>query len=353
MRRLLLAVVLLLAPCGTVAAQTPARPAPARAPEPPLRRWFEFQQFVLSTRYRFISNSADVTTSNHQQYREQIRFRFNVDARKRYTLNAGVFTGTQYIASWNNLGPGTGDFDGKSHYMRQLYFAATPVSGLEGQIGSLFVSRGEHTEFTSYDDDGWVTGGRLSVRRPKSFYLDELSLTRGAVASTTTPNLWKRWDDLEDLNYTQVLAAKRFSQVVATSMEYTKHRTTDTLRAAVALRFKAGSPLSALRWEQYARLSEPDGAGFVVTAERPVTKWVRLQGGYATVDERYGGLNADRIQRGRRVFAIANVPIHGPLSASFFTTHAFDADYTISNKTRFDAVLAWDVLNTLRATGKF
>ena len=90
--------VLLLAPCGTVAAQTPAQPAPARAPEPPLRRWFEFQQFVLSTRYRFISNSADVTTSNHMQYREQIRFRVNLDAKKRYMLNAGVFSGSQYLS---------------------------------------------------------------------------------------------------------------------------------------------------------------------------------------------------------------------------------------------------------------
>lgn len=350
MRRVLFSAVLLLASCGTVAAQTPAA---ARAPEPPLRRWFEFQQFVLSTRYRFIRNSADVTTSNQMQYREQIRFRFNVDAKKRYTLNAGLFTGSQYIASWNNLGPGTGDFDGKSHYMRQIYFAAAPVAGIEGQVGSLFVNRGEHTEFTTYDDDGWVTGGRVSVRRPKALYFDELSVTRGAIASTATPNLWKRWDDLEDLNYTQVLAAKRFSQMVAASMDYTRHGRTDTLRGAVALRFKAGSALSALRYEQYVRVSDPDGAGFAVTAERPVTKWVRLQAGYATVDERYGGLNADRIQRGRRVFAIANVPIHGPLSASFFATRAFDADYTLTNKTRFDAVLAWDVLNTLRSTGKF
>ena len=101
------------------------------------------------------------------------------------------------------------------------------------------------------------------------------------------------------------------------------------------------------------RFSAPAAADVVVTAERPVTKWVRLQGGYATIDERHGGRNADRILRGRRMFAIANVPIHGPISASIFATHALDAGYTISNKTRFDAVLAWDVLNSLRAPGKF
>ena len=41
------------------------------------------------------------------------------------------------------------------------------------------------------------------------------------------------------------------------------------------------------------------------------------------------------------------------LGIAFFATRAFDADYTLTNKTRFDAVLAWDVLNTLRSTGKF
>ncbi|MGC4082458.1 MAG: hypothetical protein QM736_10215 [Vicinamibacterales bacterium] len=350
MRRVVLTVTVLLVSAGSVAAQS----QPARTPEPPLRRWFEFQQLVISTRYRFIRNSADVTTSNHMQYRDQVRFRVNLDAKKRYTVNAGIFTGSQYIASWDNLGPGTGEFDGKTIYMRQLFVSATPVAGVEGQFGSLYPNRGEHTEFTTYDDDGWVTGGRVSVRRPASLYVDEVSLTHGTIASTPIPNLWKRWDDLDHTNYTQLLAAKRFSQMVAASADFTRHAEQNTLRGAVMLRFKPSAPISALRYEQYIRTTDPnEAAGFSVTAERPFTKWVRAQGGYATIDEHYGGLNADRIQRGRRIFAIANVPIHGPLSASFFVTHAFDAAYSISNKTRFDAVLAWDVAATLRQTGKF
>ena len=65
-----------------------------------------------------------------------------------------------------------------------------------------------------------------------------------------------------------------------------------------------------MRYEQvYIRTSEPDTRpGSRWLAERPITKWVRLQGGYITIDEHYGGLNADRIQRRRRFFAIANVP---------------------------------------------
>src|SRR5215213_6302419 len=111
MFRSLFAVCLSLGWVCAAAAQTPGGAPTARTPEPALRRWFEFQQFVLSTRYRFIRTSADITTSNHMQYREQIRARVNLDAKKRYTVNAGFYSGAQFIGSWNNLGPGTGEFD--------------------------------------------------------------------------------------------------------------------------------------------------------------------------------------------------------------------------------------------------
>jgi hypothetical protein len=351
MRRIVLSVSLCLAAVMPAAAQSPA---PTAAKEPPLRRYVEFQQFVLSTRYRFIRNNADVTTSNHQQYREQIRVRFNIDRKKRLGIVAGAYSGSQFIASWNNLGPGTGTFDGHNHYMRQLYATVTPVAGVEGQVGGIYVNRGETTEYTSYDDDGYLVGGRVSVRRPKSLYFDEVTLTRAALTQTSTPNLWKRWTDFTSPNYTQLLVAKRLSAMTSASADYTRAAGLDTLRGGVALRFKAKAPLSALRYEQYARTSGANhAAGFAVTAERPITKYVRLQGGYTTIDEHYGNLNADRIQRGRRFFAVANVPIKGPLSASIFATRALHSPYTVSNKVRFDAVLAYDVAAALRSTGKF
>ena len=167
MRRIVLSLSMLLAAVVPVAAQAPA---PTAAKEPPFRRYLEFQQFVISTRYRFIRNSADVTTSNHEQYREQIRVRFNVDKKKRIGIVTGVYSGSQFIASWNNLGPGTGTFDGHNHYMRQLYASVTPAPGVEGQVGGIYVNRGETTEYTSYDDDGYIVGGRFSLKRPKQAY---------------------------------------------------------------------------------------------------------------------------------------------------------------------------------------
>ena len=351
MRRTIAAIVLALSAARTGAAQTTS-PA-ARTPEPPLRRWFEFQQFVLSTRYRFIENSADVVTFNHMQYREQIRARFNFDRKKQYTLTTGIYSGNNFIGSWNNLGPGTGTFDGHDHNMRQLYFSATPVAGIEGQFGGIYVNRGETTEFTSYDDDGYLVGGRLSIRRPRQLHLDELSVTEGTVGSINTPNLWTRRHDIQHSNYTQVLGAKRLSQLASVSADYTRAAGVHTLRGGVALRFKPKSPISALRYEQYARVSGSKAAGFAVMADRNLPRAIRIQGGYATVDEKYGGLNADRVQRGRRFLATATIPLVGPLSASLFATHALHSPYTLTNKTRFDAVLAWDVMASLRKTRKF
>lgn len=335
--------------------------AQTRAPEPPLRRWLDVQSLTLNARYRFIKSNAGVVSSNDLQYKESLRARFNADARKRYTANIGVVSGSSFIGSWDNTGLGIKAGDYHSHYVRQLYISAAPVAGLEMQAGGLYIVRGESTEFTTYDDDGYVVGERVSVRRPKGLYLDELSVTRGALGGPdkngvygvdSAPNLFDRWDGFNRQQYTHVLATKRFSPTVAGSFDYTRSSGADTLHAAVALRFKATAPISALRYEQYRRTNKFPAAGFAITAERPITKWVRLQAGYITIDERFGNLNSDRIQRGRRFFAVAAVPIHGPLSATVVANRALGAPYALSNRIRFDVVLQYDLLATLRGTGK-
>jgi hypothetical protein len=90
-----------------------------------------------------------------------------------------------------------------------------------------------------------------------------------------------------------------------------------------------------------------------VTLERPLTKWLRASGGYASVDLAYGGLNADRFDRGRRVFATTTLTFTPWLNVSLFATRAFASDVVLSNRTRFDAVLTYNLLDTLRRTGVF
>jgi hypothetical protein len=184
-------------------------------------------------------------------------------------------------------------------------------------------------------------------------YLDELTVTRGGIGPLGTPNLTSRWDGLTRPNYTQVLGVKQFTPVLSGSLEYDRQIGADILRAAVTVRLGAKAPVSTIRYEQYRRLTPNPAAGFAVWVERPIRKYARLQGGYVTVDQFYGGWNADRMQQGRRFFANATIPIYGPVSGSLYVTQALDAPYAVSIHRRFDAVISYDVLNTLRRTGIF
>jgi hypothetical protein len=346
-RRTPLAILLLF-----LAAPAFGQEASSSADEPPLRRWLEIQNLTLYARYRIIESSADVVTSNQMQYKDTLRLRFNIDRARRFSINLGAFSGSSFISTWNNTGVGTGAGDVHDQYVKQLFASAEPIHGLEVQLGGLYVARGESTEFTTYDEDGYVVGTRLSVRRPGEVWLDEVTVTRGMIGPFTTPSLWSRREGLEHPNYTQVLAMKRFSTALAGSLDYSTQSGADTLRAAVTLRMAPTAPISSLRFEHYRRVRAHPAGGFAVTAERALPH-ARLQAWYATIDEFYGGWNADRIQRGRRVFSVLAVPLSKEITAQFFATQAFSSTYSISNRTRFDAMLIYDVVHTLRRTGVF
>ena len=346
----LVGVVLLL----TVAAASPVwAQTPEPVSEPALRRWFEIQTLTLYSRYRLIENRADVTTANQLQYKDAFKARFNIDPDKRYTVNLGYFSGGSFISTWNNWGVGTGDFNGKDNYLKQLYLSAAPLNGLEVQYGGIYVVRGESDDITSYDDDGYIVGERVSVRRPKELYLDEIAVTRGEMGPFNYPALGRRWDGLQHPDYTQVMGSKRFNQAIAGSLDYSTQSGADTVRGAITLRWKKIKPIDTLRYEQYRRLTDHAAAGFSVWADGTLARSVRLQGGYATIDQFYGGWNADRIQTGRRFFAVATVPLVGPVAAQLFATQALQSDYAITLKRRFDVVISYDALASLRRTGLF
>src|SRR5262249_7241944 len=178
------------------------------------------------------------------------------------------------------------------------------------------------------------------------------------------PNLFDRGDQFTHPDYTQVLGLKHFTPVVSGSLEYNRQLGSDLVRGAVTLRLPAAAPVRAVRYAQYHRVATDqlpveDGAtkesgwGFGLWAERPVTKYARVQGGYVSIDRFYGGWNADRMLTGRRFYATAVGPIWGPLSYYLFASAALDETYAVANHRRFEAHVQWDVLNSLRKTGGF
>lgn len=327
-----------------------APPALAQDPppdDPPLRRWFEIDFARLGMRYRVIENSSDVVTSNHLQHREQFRARFKFDARGRYAVHAGLFTGSAFTGSWNATGIGTGSASATLR-LKQLFAAATPVDGVQAQVGGLYVIRGEQTEVTSYDQDAFIMGERIQVTRPDDLWLDEIAFTVARLDDLNRPSVTHRWDGMGDPNYGQLLVRKAFGPVRA-STDLTVVEGARTLRAAVSI------PLEpvGLQLEGYRRFRDTPAGGFAVSIERAIGRTLTVGGGYATIDPDYGHVNGDRFDIGRRVFTSAALDVTPWLALDLFVTRAIANDFPVAIGTRFDAVLTFDLLPSLRRTGVF
>ncbi len=106
-----------------------------------LCRWIEIDTAAITARYRFIENSSGLTTNNQVQDNVALKGRFKFDAKGKYSINAGVFTGNGFTSGWNNTGIGTGHLF-TNLYLKQLYLSAKPLNNVELQYGVLYINRG-------------------------------------------------------------------------------------------------------------------------------------------------------------------------------------------------------------------
>jgi hypothetical protein len=307
-------------------------------------RWVDVQAFTVGARYRVIEDSNDVRTNNQLQENNSFKARVKADRGGRVSLNFGAFTGSAISSSWNNTGIGSGEGTAKVS-LKQLYVAAVPVKGVEVQVGSLYFVRGESTEVTSYDNDAYVAGERVTVKKPQQLFLDEISITHGYLGDTSSPSVFDRSDRLMDSNYRQVLVGKKIGPRVAVSADWTDAINGTTWRGGANV--KVPAVIDAVRFEYYSRPSA-DARGGSVAAERKLPRGIVASVGYANIDRDYGGLNSDRFNRGARFFTSTNIPVVGPLSASVFYTHAVDNDYAVPVGQRFDVVFTYNVLAALQ-----
>jgi hypothetical protein len=387
-RRAPVALVLVAAPFVAGAQGIPvdfSAPNPIRASptvgDSGLARWIDVQTGTISLRYRRITNSADSVTFNQVQHSEMLRFRFSFDRAAKYTITAGMSSGEAFTSQWQNTGLGTGDAAAVLHF-RQLFLTAAPTNGIDFQLGGLGIARGENTEITSYDNDGYLVGGRVELR-PRRLPIDLIAATAGHFGGTDLPNVFRRLDRIDDHNYTQFQIAKQFSRGVGTSVGYTtidepdrtailtpvtavvlggapgdtvviagKH--SGTVRAAVSMRSTRLRFVDLIRFEAYRRVISEPKTGFAIYTERSVGPRVVVGGGFVQIDGRYNGLsndrflNADRFGPGRRVYANANVSLAPALSAQLFGQHSLsEGSNFLPNRSRFDVVLTWNARQTL------
>ena len=328
-----------------------AKPAtPKKVPAASVKRWVDWQTGSLDARYRFVDTSAGKITSDSIQHKQAFKAGFKFDKAGRYSVQTLTGTGSSFTGSWDNLGPRMGDKTWTIS-LRQLYLQAQPVKGIEGTWGGMAIARGEHTEISSFDNDNFIMAGRVSVKRPKNVYFDEVSVTAGYLGDLPTPNVIKRFDRWDEHNYTQVLAAKKLGKNVSISADWTDLNQVATWRQAVRVATKEWMPIDAIRFENYQRTEGTTGYGFSVSAERAVHKRVLLAGGFANIDENNGTLSGDRYFRGKRFFVEPKITILPELNLSVFYTQAFDNDFAVVNQHRFDLVLSYNVLKALQKAG--
>ena len=344
----------ILAVLGLFGAEAWAQtPAPAKPAPPHLSRWFEVQNATLNLRYRFIDTTAGVTTANQLQRRETLRGRFKLDSSAKYTLNLGLSTGTRFTSGWDNTGWGIASAQ-KNLAFRAIYFAAQPVRGLAVQYGGLYIIRGESTELTTYDEDGYVIGQRITLRR-KELHLDELSATVGYLSSDAREiGISKRTKYLNDTpNYRHFLADKKFGTRAAVSIDFTFADGANIWRQGLNVKTPELRVVDTIVLENYQRRNRNADQGFALTLDKAVHRNVRVNGGYASVDPLYGGLNSDRFQIGNRVFGMVIYNISPEFLASWFVTRAVANDVPLPQRTLTNLVFTYNALPALRRTGLF
>jgi hypothetical protein len=309
----------------------------------------DVQMGTIDARYRLVESSADVRTANQMQQRETVKAGVKFDKAGRYSLQMGAGSGSNFAGSWDNAGPGTGERD-LHMYMRQLYVAAAPIKGIEVQIGGIAPVRGESTEITSYDNDGFLVGERVSVKRRKQTQLDEIALTVGHLGDLNTPNVFRRFDGLKHHNFAQVLTSRKFGARASASADWTAAGPEDTFHEAIRLGVKESRIVDGVRLEFYERVTGVTGKGFAASVDRALSKAFTMSGGYATVD-RAAVLNGDRFTRGRRGFVEGRYAVTPEVTLSAFFTRAFRNDFAIPNGTRLDVVVTYNVLKGLQRAG--
>lgn len=342
-----------------VHAQTPPAPTPAAAnasraaAKAKIARWLDLQNATLNLRYRVIETSAGVVATNQLQHRESLRGRIKADKAGRYALNFGLFTGARFTSGWDNTSIGISDTQ-KNLAFKQLFFAAQPVAGIEGQVGGLYIVRGESTEITTYDEDGYIMGERLSIRRPKDLFFDEISLTNAYLnPDPALIGVSHRFHHIDEPNYRHFLVDKKFGKRGGASTDFTTDRGARTWRQGVSFKTPELRYVDTVIFENYERVHPDTEYGFSLSLDKAVTRRLSFNGGYASIDPRFGALNSDRFSFGNRVFLTTTYVISPQITVSYYITTAVGANPPLPLRMMSNLVFGYNVLPDIRRTGLF
>jgi hypothetical protein len=303
---------------------------PLFAQTPKDEPWLDLQSLSVGVRYRMIENHLGRHSRNWSDHHHGLKLRLKLDGAARYSLSAVASNGDTFTAGWNLRG--LGDRASNRVFLKQLFVTAKPRNGVELQYGGLPIVRGESSEITSYDNDGYLMGQRLTI--------GGVTLTAGYLGDFRAPSVTRRFHRLSEINYGQVLVKKRLSERLTASADFSDEDGERTLRQGIAIRPSRGVDL--IRVEAYQRVSGSRAAGGAITVEEPFGR-TRLAASFASVDDRYRPVNGDRYGRGRRLSFASTTALGHDVSLQLFVTRALDGDLPMANRMRFDLHLRYEL----------
>lgn len=354
--------------------------------------WFELKKAEVSFRVRYIDGvPASQRHSTNLQHRELFEGRIKFDKDARYTLNLRASSGYYFTRSFAETGVGLpwNQDQGWNIFLRQLYFSAKPVKGLEIQYGSMPFALGTLEENITWDTDGYVDGQRITVRRPDKIFFDEATVTFGYVGDLFTPNVLRRLHRLGEVNYRQYLVTKNIGKRGAVTAEYESKNGTlstdkktpanvQTIHAGVKLNAK-GSRVADRVWvETYRRVDPEPGWGFNFHAEKGFMRDRLVIGyGYTQVDKAWqnlydvqdwkatpaksktlgmapgGSPSGEKWTRGNHPFFTVNYKLTPEITVFAFANHDYATSFAHGSASQMNAGIAFDLLKTMQKVGWF
>jgi hypothetical protein len=335
---------------GTGAVRLPAAWLPAgdatAAQDDGWRRWIDVPTAEASLRYRARRFPADPAVQRNLESRVGLRMRLKFDPEGRFLLEALGASGSRFQSTWNDTGLGAGS-PSYQVAVRELWAAVRPLSAVRFEVGGLGIARGASTEATTYDNDGYIAGQRITLGRAADRGVGRVLVTRAFLGNLDRPNVLPRLRRLDRANYHQVLLTREFSRA-RTSAEYTRHGSRDVVRAAALVDLRGARVVDRLRAETYVRL-DPDAArGFAITLRRRLIPATHLDMGFARIDPDYGPLNGDRFANGQRAFGGVILEAAPGLTLSTMLLQVVGGERFTGPRTRLDVVLTYDVARTWR-----
>ncbi len=313
-----------------------------------LRRWIQFSGFQVATRNKFSQddlNGSRVVISS-LQYQAQIQGSLRIDSRGRYSIAAALGTGSRFNSGWNRTGIGNGAHAYDFH-ARQLSLDVRLKPWLEISTGGLGFVRNNSTDITSYNNNGYLTGHRISIRKPEQLFFDEVHLLAGYLGDFNDPSVFSRLDRMGHFNYYFLGFKKNLSPHISLSVDSTQHADRQTLRQAVRIQVPGSRFFQEMTFEQYERYHPDTAYGFAWHLDHRFTRRLHLWGGFSAVDQNYGPWNSDRLGRGNRLFFVSSWELLPDITVAVMGTCAFATPYPLLNHRRLDVVLGYNLLHSL------